>query len=84
MKGMDFNKPEQSADVAAFCGGVFRHLSGLLVFTTGSELSFKRIQPSHWSGAYRHVPLWLPCPAQQALAGHVMPIGSGEAASLFK
>jgi glutamine synthetase len=46
-------RPDQvSNDMAAFMGGVLRHLPALMALTTPTTNSFKRIQPHFWSGAF--------------------------------
>ena len=45
-----------SADPAAeeaFMAGILRHLPGLQAFTTPSPVSYERIKPGCWSGAYQ-------------------------------
>lgn len=41
-----------SADARAFIAGILEHLPALLAATTPSPNSFRRLQPSTWSGAY--------------------------------
>lgn len=41
-----------SADAAAFTAGVLHHLPALMAITTPSPISYHRIQPRTWSGAF--------------------------------
>ncbi len=50
---MDEGDSTLSPQGEAFIAGVLEHLPGLMVFTTPTLNSFRRIQPKFWSGAYQ-------------------------------
>jgi len=51
--GVDDGDSTLSPQGEAFVAGVLEHLPALMIFTTPTPNSFKRIQPKFWSGAYR-------------------------------
>lgn len=49
----DPDRPEAiSATAASFAAGILDHLPALMALTTPSPISYRRIQPHSWSGAY--------------------------------
>ena len=50
-----FSKGSSASPAAeeAFMAGILHHLPGLQAFTTPSPVSFERIKPGCWSGAYQ-------------------------------
>jgi glutamine synthetase len=44
---------ELSLPARSFIAGILHHLPALMALTTPSSNSYRRLQPHHWSGAYR-------------------------------
>ena len=66
LEGFSQGSGPTPAPEEAFLAGILHHMPALQTFTTPSPLSYERIKPGCWSGAYQcvhplsstHVVLW--------------------------
>jgi glutamine synthetase len=72
----DACRQPQNRDIAeSFIAGIIEHLPGLMVLTTPSPNSYRRIKPHSWSGAYA---CWGIDNREAALRAITVPINQGD------